>query len=593
MTYANAERNFIKAAKDAVFKENKTEGTELMRLWKRCMATVCAMAMIAGVSACGTEKQQDNTESKEQAGTSTAEDGRMLLNEPGTYPIVNEPVTLKVMIMSKPYIEDYNTNDFTKWIEELTGINLEIEAVTYEDSQEKMTLAMSGGEYPDVFMMLEPDIVKYGVKEGMFLPLDDLIEENMPNFMEKASGVRDSLRQSDGKIYGMPSINEAYHVMYGNKMWMNSDKLSKLGLETPTTTQELYDVCKAYLEKEPDGVCIAGESESTNRAVNWLLNAFILTPDEAHGAHDKVSDVKCILSPEGKVISVLNQPQYKEGLKYIRSLYDLGAFYEGTFSYTLDNLKSLVNQEGEPVLFFPYLYSAKLIDSTADNELYRHYEVLSPVEGPEGVRVTPYYYNDGLYENRFVITDKCEYPEVALRFLDWFYQEKSYVMSQYGTEEGVDFIWEPEGEVGVNGEPAMYTLLNGYTTDVQNHDWQVTSLFYGTAKVRLGESIASDLDKYSAPALEKLLYEESVEKMQPYAPKEGDYNILPVLHLTAEEIDEIAIPLVEVSNYMRQSQAAFITGKMDIEKDWDAYVEELDSLGLQKILDVYQKVCDR
>ena len=59
----------------------------------------------------------------------------------------------------------------------------------------------------------------------MFLPLDDLIEENMPNFMEKASGVRDSLRQSDGKIYGMPSINEAYHVMYGNKMWMNSDKL--------------------------------------------------------------------------------------------------------------------------------------------------------------------------------------------------------------------------------------------------------------------------------------------------------------------------------------------------------------------------------
>ena len=123
MTYANAERNFIKAAKDAVFKENKTEGTELMRLWKRCMATVCAMAMIAGVSACGTEKQQDNTESKEQAGTSTAEDGRMLLNEPGTYPIVNEPVTLKVMIMSKPYIEDYNTNDFTKWIEELTGID--------------------------------------------------------------------------------------------------------------------------------------------------------------------------------------------------------------------------------------------------------------------------------------------------------------------------------------------------------------------------------------------------------------------------------------------------------------------------------------
>lgn len=574
------------------------------RMWKKLVAAACCAAMITGLSACGAKDSApadtgkaavENTGKESEEAQSVIEEAggeaSGLLTEPGTYPIVNEPVTLKIMIMSKPYIEDYNTNDFTKYIEELTGIDLEIEAVSYEDSQEKINLAMAGGDYPDVFMTLEPDVVKYGVKEGMLLPLDGLIEANMPNFMANAAHTLDSIRQSDGKIYGLPSINEAYHVLYGNKMWMNSFKLNEMGESIPATTQELYDVCKAYLAKYPDGVCIA--DQSTGAAINWLMNAFILTPDDAHGSHDKVNSAKCIVSPDGKVVSAATQPEFQEGLKYIKSLYDMGAFYEGNFSNTEDGLRSLINQEGEPVLFFPHLYSAKFIDSTASNEMYRHYEALTPVEGPEGVRVTPYYYNDGLYENRFVITDKCEYPEVALRFIDWFYQEKSYVMAQYGTEEGVDFIWEPEGETGINGKPAMYTLLNGYTTDVQNHDWQVTSLFYGTSDVRLGESAAADLDKYDPTALEKFLYEETKEKMEPYAPKDGEYNILPLMHLTAEEQDEIAVPLVEVSNYIKESQVAFITGKMDIDADWDSYVSQLESLGLQQILDVYQAVIDR
>ena len=125
----------------------------------------------------------------------------------------------------------------------------------------------------------------------------------------------------------------------------------------------------------------------------------------------------------------------KEGLKYIKSLYDLGAVYEGNFFNSEDSLKSLVNQEGEPVLFFPRNYSAAYIDSSASSELYRHYEVLPPVEGPTGLRQTPFYRYDSVYENRFVVTDKCKYPEAALRLADWFYTDKTDLIAQYGSEE--------------------------------------------------------------------------------------------------------------------------------------------------------------
>ena len=76
------------------------------------------------------------------------------------------------------------------------------------------------------------------------------------------------------------------------------------------------------------------------------------------------------------MISAATQPQFKEGLKYIKSLYDMGAFYEGNFSNTEDGLRSLINQDGEPVLFFPHLYSAKYIDSPLEahrRNLYPNY----------------------------------------------------------------------------------------------------------------------------------------------------------------------------------------------------------------------------
>lgn len=80
---------------------------------------------------------------------------------------------------------------------------------------------------------------------------------------------------------------------------------------------------KAYLEKNPNGVAIGDMND--NAAINWLMNAFILTPDDPHGSHDKTNSAKCIVSPDGKVISAATQPQFKEGLKYTKSLYDMGS----------------------------------------------------------------------------------------------------------------------------------------------------------------------------------------------------------------------------------------------------------------------------
>lgn len=514
------------------------------------------------------------------------------LNEPGTYPISNETIKLTILMQSKPYIEDYNTNDFTKYLEDLMGLDLEFSVTEWETAKERVNLLMTGGDYPDILMMLQPDVVKFGVQEGMFLPLNDLIEKNMPNLMANFGKEKlETLKQSDGNIYGLPVFNEAYHVMYGDKVWANTHVLEQMGLKVPTTIQELYDVSEAYMKANPKGMAIIDNTEG--EFINFIMNSFILTPSVTYGSHDKINAVKCVLSPEGKVTSIVTTEQYKEGLKFIKSLYDMGAYYDGSFSGNRDTLTNLINQEGEPVLFFPSLYSGRYISSASSNELYRHYNALSPIAGPEGVRRTPFYYHAGIYENQFVITDACKNPEAALRFIDWFYTPKSYVMASFGTEEGKDFIWMPEGMNGINGKPALYQLLNPYTTEVQNHDWQVTGGFYATSDVRLGEAAPADLDKYAPNGLELYLYTETRDKFAPYGPQEGDYNILPVMHLKPEEQLEVSVPLVEVANYIAQSQTAFINGTLDIDAEWDNFIKKLDTFGLQTILNTYQAVVDR
>lgn len=552
----------------------------MKKAYKKILAVTMSVSMVLGLSACGNKSSSDKG--------ADAADTTSILNEAGTYPIVKKPITLKMMIMSKPWIKDYNTNDFTKYLEDLTGINLEIEAVDWETSDEKINLAMSGGDYPDIIMCLDPDVVKYGVKEKLLLPLEDMIEPNMPNYSANMKDYIAMTKQSDGHIYGLAELNEAYHMYYPDKLWANTYKMDQMGIKVPTNTDEMYQACKTFLEKEPDGVCFADWNKGLT--LNWLMNPFILMPNDDHNNNSKI---KAIVSPEGKVVSAATQVEYKEGLKYLKSLYDLGAIYEGNFSSPEDSLKSLINQDGEPVLFFPRNYSAAYIDSTASNELYRHYEVISPIEGPEGLRQTPFYRYDSLLENRFVVTDKCKYPEAALRLADWFWTDKNDLIAQYGSEEGVDWVWHPEGKVGINGEPAMYDILNPYSTEVQNHDWQVTGMMYASNAFRLGQAMDPALDKYNPEALEKLLYEETKNKMEPYAPKEGGYDVLPILHLTSEEKDTISVPLVEAGGYIAESEIAFITGKMDIDADWDSYISKLDSMGLQTILDAYQTAYDR
>jgi len=60
-----------------------------------------------------------------------------------------------------------------------------------------------------------------------------------------------------------------------------------------------------------------------------------------------------------------------------------------------------------------------------------------------------------------------------------------------------------------------------------------------------------------------------------------------------DEADQIADIKTSLETYVKESMARFATGDMNIDSDWDAYVKELDNIGLQTYIEVSQKAFDR
>lgn len=537
---------------------------------------VVALTLLLGVSAVFAEKAE--------------------LNEVGTYPIVKEPLEMTMFRLSMPNVIDYATNDFTKYLEELTGISWKFEVTNNDSAEEAVNLTMLSNQLPDVFLFATPGIAKYGVAEGMLLPIEDLIAENMPNFskvLEEKPELLAQLTETDGHIYGLPAINECYHCQYRNKMWVNTAALAELGMEVPTTTEEFKEVVKAYVEKNPDGVAITGSTDGWGQQfVDWLINPFILDP----GSGGARSDAKLVLSADGKIESIATKDEYREALKYMRELFDLGAIYDGSFTQNHEQYRTLMNQEGDPVLFAPYGTISDGYDVGATPESYAKYRVIAPLVGPEGVQNATFFKYDGVGQGRLVISAEAENPEAILRWADFFYTMEGYLSMQYGAEEGTD--WELAGpdDLGLGGDPALYRVLNPYSSEPQNHDWQDVGLNYATAAIRMGEATAQDIDIASAEGLEKLLFIETRDKMEPYGQGEGaPYSVTPALKLTADEATELQVITKEVADYILTNQTAFIRGDQDINDDdaWQAYLDGFEAVQLPRFIEVYQAAYDR
>ena len=239
---------------------------------KKLIAALVTTAMLfTGLTGCGGSSeggaQTGKTDSAateetgESAGgeTAAAAEPGDNFNETG-YPIVNEPITLKVLLGIRDVDSLTPTEEMPALVrlEEQTGIHIEWEIIKGADWETKLNLMFASGEYPDIILSCNTtvDDEEYGVTQQILIPLEDAIAKYMPTYMERVnaedSDPTTGLVASDGHTYSVgylvgQNINTNAHYFI-NQTWLDN-----LNLETPTTLEELTEVLRAFKTQDPNG----------------------------------------------------------------------------------------------------------------------------------------------------------------------------------------------------------------------------------------------------------------------------------------------------------------------------------------------------
>jgi ABC-type glycerol-3-phosphate transport system substrate-binding protein len=97
-------------------------------------------------------------------------------------PPTEEPVSFSVVTMQNAGVSSFEDNRYTDWLEEKTNIHIDWQLVPEEEAEGRLNLMLASGEIPEmIFGIVTPSQQALYGSQGLFLPLNDLIEELAPN----------------------------------------------------------------------------------------------------------------------------------------------------------------------------------------------------------------------------------------------------------------------------------------------------------------------------------------------------------------------------------------------------------------------------
>lgn len=454
-------------------------------------------------------------------------------------------------------------------LEKQTGIKVDIQHFPYEIAKEKLSLALSSGDYADViggWTLADTDILKYGVGMGTFIPLEEYFEKYAPNIQKilEIKGVRETMTAPDGHIYSIPYVLGAPEVDFNP--YINTKWLKNLGLEMPKTTEELRTVLRAFKEKDANGNGdpkdeIPFSFDPNNKHINYLMGWFGMPMDDLG-----------FTMVNGKLTFGANTKEFKNGIKYLNSLYKEGLIDQEAFTQDLNQWKAKGAKD---------LYGVSMAYGSGDFLPFKagekpNFEPLPVLSSPEcsnptWLRDT---YGTNVLKNQVVITDKAKNPAAIVRWWDNLFE----------LENSLQVNWGPLGK-GLIKEGSGYRAVDKSKwseEEQKKYDWY--NLF------------PQSLPKY-IPADFKVIednppYDEKGNVAKVYGPNLTK-DIIPSYWASAEDSGKISDLQTAISNYIAQKTAEWISGQADIDKEWDAYLNQLEKLKLQDYINMRQKALEK
>lgn len=342
------------------------------------------------------------------------------------------PISFTTLLYGEP--PDYN-GPFFKEVEKRTNTKLTINAVPAANYTEKLNLAISSNELTDITLLDEPFAATTvnAIRQGAFVDLTPYLSDmkKYPNLAKIPKDVWDNSKV-DGKIYGVPRPRSlADHTIYIRKDW-----LDKLNLKMPTTTDEFFNVMKAFVEQDPDG---NGKADTLGYA--GLGPAMSIVGPQLSVAFGSYKPTF-----EGdKMLLTWMTKGYRDYLGYARNMYGIKALPQ-EYSVLKEDKLTASGKVGAPASNFLNLWKTQEDTKKADPKA----ELVNvpPLKGPDGYASIkfPGYFG--------ILSISAKMPknkvEKLLQYLDQAASQELNELNNYGIES-IHHTKE-NGKIKVNDE---------------------------------------------------------------------------------------------------------------------------------------------
>jgi len=503
----------------------------------------------------------------------TANTDNLKFNATGL-PIVKDKVTLKLVSPKAPVAPDYNEMTIFKRLEESTNVHIDWNNIPDTDYQEKKNLLLAGGDLPDAFYnagFSDFDLAKYS-QDGTIVPLDDLIDKYMPNVKKLLANkpeLKKFITSPDGKIYSLPIGEEMGsgqewiaanpYFFFINKKW-----LDKLGMQVPTTLDELHNVLVAFKEKDPNGNGKKDENPMSFIHMWWCADIGSL-----FGGFGMGDPNDHLMVRDGKVIYTAAQQQYKEAIQYFSQWVKEGLIDKESFTQTKDpNALFAKGKTPEQTLgSFIWWEETEIVGPEREKD----YVLVGPLKGPKGEQKISRMNGSPWGRGSFVITKVNKNPEVTARWID----------QQFEPKMTAQIHWGPIGEVYEEKDGKLVNKPLPAGTAMGEFRQKVAPNGAGVVTAEDFKNIV-DMEPRAKVRIDR------VKTFVPYMEKEN----LPSLFFTPDEVDKKNQIETELKEYVNKKRAQWLMGG-GIETEWDKYLSDLKKIGLDDYMKIVQGAYDR
>ena len=537
------------------------QAKESLMKTKRFIATILGgIFLIGSMAGCSQASKAPVANGAGESGEVTVENsnfnptGLPILNEKEKFTIVVEQTSQVVRAGDKPAVikGENDTNIEIEWIE-----------IPSSGWKEKVNIMFASNDLPDAFIgPINPEI-----NYPQLAVLDDYIEDYAPSvkaLFEARPGYKELLAGPDGKIHALAIGDESRPNLIDSMMWINQVWLDNLNLEVPTTTDEFYEVLKAFKTQDPNKNGTVGDEIPFTFGNIWgwataIENVFGAFGVIENGSHSFVKDGKVIFSPE--------EQGYYDTLEYLNKLYSEGLIDPEALVHSADQYNAKRQELDKVGVFMEYRSNA--------DDVFSH---VPPLKGPNGDQLVGL--NSIVRTEGFSITTACKNPEALVRWYDYVNSTPQLKLEWGRGERGSfwDFVDDKEENWWIirDNKPEEYNNLAEWRTAVS-----FAGLTPGHYTMELDATQVPHPN--DAPDTKAMAITEAL----PF----GINGPSPV-QKELEDSETLSLIRTDLDTYLTKFVADSIMNGIDSAK-WDKHLATLKDLRTDEYREIYQKYEDK